>query len=62
MGKLIWRGWRTSIKDAPQPVGIVFGRNLKKPDKAKPESKARSGSPNVPGGVPGKKVLPDDHQ
>jgi hypothetical protein len=58
MGKLIWRGWRTSIEDAPQPVGIVFGRNLKKPDKKKPESKARSSSPNVPG----EKVLPDDHQ
>ena len=62
MGKLIWRGWRTSIKDAPQPVGIVFGRNLKKPDKEKPESKARSDSPNAPGEVPGKEVLPDDNQ
>ena len=62
MGKLIWRGWRTSIEDAPQPVGIVFGRNLKKPDKEKPESKARSDSSSAHGEVPRKKVLPDDHQ
>jgi hypothetical protein len=62
MGKLTFRGWRTSIKDAPQPVGIIFGRNLKKPDKEKPESKARSDSPNTPGEVPGEKVIPDDIQ
>ena len=62
MGKLIWRGWRTSIEDAPQPVGIVFGRNLKKPDKEKPESKARSGSSIKQGEVPRKEVIPDDHQ
>ena len=60
MGKLIWRGWRTSIKDAPQPVGIVFGRNLKKLDKVKPESKARSNSSNAQGEVPRKDVIPDD--
>ena len=62
MGKLIWRGWRTSIKDAPQPVGIVFGRNLKKPDKEKPESKARSDSSIKQGEVPRKEVIPDDNQ
>jgi hypothetical protein len=62
MGKLIWRGWRTSIKDAPQPVGIVFGRNLKKLDKEKPENKARSDSPNVQGELPGKEVVPNDNQ
>ena len=62
MGKLIWRGWRTSIKDAPQPVGIVFGRNLKKPDKEKPESKARSDSPNAEGTAPRKEVMPGDSQ
>ena len=62
MGKLIWRGWQTSIKDAPQPVGIVFGRNLKKPDKEKPESKARSDSPNAQGEVLRKEVIPDDIQ
>ena len=62
MGKLIWRGWRTSIAGAPQPVGIVFGRNLKKPDKEKPESKARSDSSIKQGEVPGKEILPDDNQ
>ena len=62
MGRLIWRGWRTSIKDAPQPVGIVFGRNLKKPDKEKPESKARSDSSIKQGEVPRKEVIPDDIQ
>ena len=62
MGKLIWRGWRTSIEDAPQPVGIVFGRNLKKPDKEKPESKARSGSSNAQEKVPRKGVIPGDVQ
>jgi hypothetical protein len=62
MGKLIWRGWRTSIEDAPQPVGIVYGRNLKKPDKEKPENNARSDSPNAQGVVPRKEVLPDDNQ
>ena len=62
MGKLIWRGWRTSINDAPQPVGIVFGRNLKKPDKEKPENKARSDSSIKQGEVPRKEVIPDDIQ
>jgi hypothetical protein len=62
MGKFIWRGWQTSIKDAPQPVGIVFGRNLKQPDKEKPENKARGDSPNAKGKVPRTEVIPDDHQ
>ena len=62
MGKLTFRGWRTSIEDAPQPVGIVYGRNLKKPDKEKPRSKARSDSPNAQGEVPGKEVISDDNQ
>ena len=62
MGKLIWRGWRTSIKDAPQPVGIVYGRNLKKPDKEKPESKAGSDSSNPEGTAPRKEVMPGDSQ
>ena len=62
MGKLIWRGWRTSIKDAPQPVGIVYGRNLKKPDKEKPESKPQSNSSKTQGKVARKGVKPDDHQ
>ena len=62
MGKLIWRGWRTSIKDAPQPAGIIYGRNLKKLDKVKPESKARSDSPNAQGEVLRKEVILDDIQ
>ena len=62
MGKLTFRGWRTSIEDAPQPVGIVFGRNLKRPDKEKPESKARSDSPNAQGEVLRKEVILDDIQ
>lgn len=62
MGKLIWRGWRTSIKDAPQPVGIVFGRNLKKSDNEKSQNKARSDSSIKQGEVPRKGVIPDNHQ
>ena len=30
MGKVIFEGWRTSVSDAAQPIGIVYGRNLKK--------------------------------
>ena len=62
MGKLIWRGWRTSIKDAPQPVGIIYGRNFKKPDKEKPENKVRSDSSIRQGEVRRKEVIPDDNQ
>ena len=30
MGKLIWRGWQTSVDDAAQPTtGILFGANLR---------------------------------
>ena len=29
-GRLIWEGWQTSAEDAPQPVSISYGRNLKK--------------------------------
>ena len=29
-GRLIWEGWQTSAEDAPQPVSILYGRNLKK--------------------------------
>ena len=29
-GRLIWEGRQTSAEDAPQPVSILYGRNLKK--------------------------------
>jgi hypothetical protein len=29
MGKLIWEGWQTSVSDAPQPIGIIMGKNLR---------------------------------
>jgi hypothetical protein len=29
-GRLIWQGWQTSVEDAPQPVSILYGRNLRK--------------------------------
>jgi hypothetical protein len=34
MAKLIWNGWQTSVENAPQPVGIMLGRNLRKPSGA----------------------------
>ena len=30
MGKLIWKGWQTSVSDAPQPTSILYGSNLRK--------------------------------
>jgi hypothetical protein len=30
MGKLIWKGWQTSVSDAPQPTSILYGANLRK--------------------------------
>jgi hypothetical protein len=29
-GSFIWLGWQASADDAPQPVSILYGRNLKK--------------------------------
>jgi hypothetical protein len=29
MGKLIWKGWQTSVSNAPQPTSILYGSNLK---------------------------------
>ena len=29
-GSLTWLGWQASAEDAPQPVAILFGRNLRK--------------------------------
>jgi hypothetical protein len=29
-GRVIWQGWQTSADDAPQPVSILYGRNLRK--------------------------------
>jgi len=49
MGKLINHGWSTSSDDIPQPISVIFGRNLRKnseediakqkPEKQKPEPK-----------------------
>ena len=58
MGNLIWHGWQKSIKDAAQPTGIVYGRNLKKNDKesAKRSTTYKASNP------PPKSVVPDDIQ
>ena len=32
MGKLIIEGWSKPGDEIPQPVGIVMGRNLRKPE------------------------------
>ena len=29
-GSFIWLGWQASADDAPQPVSILYGRNLRK--------------------------------
>ena len=29
MGVLIWKGWQTSVSNAPQPTSILYGSNLK---------------------------------
>ena len=29
-GRVIWQGWQTTAEDAPQPVSILYGRNLRK--------------------------------
>lgn len=52
MGKLIWNGWRTSVSDAPQPMGIVYGRNLKNSsttDSAKQKKVPQVGQDNSDG-------------
>ena len=41
MGKTTLKGWRTSLEDAPSPVGIVFGANLRKPEKQEENPKTR---------------------
>ena len=58
MGKVTNRGWRKSIKDAAQPTGIVYGRNLKGNHK---EPATRSTSYKV-SNPPPKSVVPDDIQ
>lgn len=40
MGELVWEGWQTSAEDAPQPVGVVTWRNLRKVDGEKLASDA----------------------
>lgn len=29
MGKLTWKGWQTSVSNAPQPTSVLYGSNLK---------------------------------
>jgi hypothetical protein len=29
MGKFTWKGWQTSVSNAPQPTSILYGSNLK---------------------------------
>ena len=29
-GSVTWLGWQASAEDAPQPVAILYGRNLRK--------------------------------
>jgi hypothetical protein len=48
MAKAIWNGWQTSVENAPQPVGIMLGRNLRKPSdesSEKPKSEAEEELP-----------------
>jgi hypothetical protein len=30
MGKVTWKGWYTAQDEIPQPIGIIYGRNLRK--------------------------------
>lgn len=29
MGNFAWKGWQTSVSNAPQPTSILYGSNLK---------------------------------
>ena len=58
MGKLIWLGWRTSVSDAAQPIGIVYGRNLKK----KCKESAKRSKLKTASNPASKTVVPDDIQ
>ena len=58
MGKVTNRGWRKSIKDAAQPTGIVYGRNLKGNHK-EPAKRSKANKVSNP---PRKKFVPDDIQ
>ena len=49
MGKTTLKGWRTSPEDAPSPVGIVFGANLRKPEKQEEDAEKRKPDPDVEG-------------
>ncbi len=52
MGRLINRGWQKSAAGAPQPTGIIFGANLRKPTKPekpnKPSKPIRKEKPDKP--------------
>ena len=52
MAGIVWHGWQTSLENAPQQVGIVFGRNLRKRADESPvkpdEGQAAEGNPAQP--------------
>ena len=41
MGTVTHHGWRTSLDEIPQPVGIVMGRNLRPDQTAQQAAKER---------------------
>ncbi len=47
MGKTTLKGWRTSLEDAPSPVGIVFGANLRAPETQEETPEKRKPDPDV---------------
>ena len=44
MGKIISNVWATSMDEAPQPVGIVYGRNLRTSSKPNSDEQKATGS------------------
>jgi hypothetical protein len=47
MGKHTWKGWQTSVSDAPQPTSILYGANLRQ------SSTENSQEPPQPGPLQG---------
>jgi len=45
MGNFTWEGWQTSAEDAPQPISILFGANLKT-SSSKSSQQVESGPPS----------------
>ena len=55
MGKCTYGGFQTSAANAPQPTGIIFGANLRKPppEKSKPKKEPTQVHPSRIQTVPG---------